>query len=180
MNKIYIFLIKTLICISIFLCLGILCKTNNNYKNYIYNKLYQEYFDFSKVKIFYNKYLGGIFPIESIGTNNLNSVFNEKLIYLESGKYEEGAILKVGYNYLVPSLSEGIVVYMGNKDKYGSTLIIEGSNDIDIWYGNICNIIVKNYDVISKGSYLGESCNDKIYIVYTKKNEFLNYEDYLI
>ena len=88
-------------------------------------------------------------------------------------------MLKVTKNYLVPNLQEGIVVYSGKKEKYGYTVIIEGNDQIDYWYGNICNTIVKMYDQVPKGSYLGESCDEKIYFVVTKKNEVLNYQDYL-
>lgn len=179
MNRIYRYLIKCMLCIGIFLCLGIICKADISYKNYIEKKIYQEHFDFSEVKSFYDKYLGGIFPIENISNSRLVSVFNESLVYQEVLDYEEGAMLKVDYNYLVPAVNGGIVVYVGEKEKYGNVVIVEGDNGIDIWYGNICNMMVKNYDVVQSGSYLGESCDNKIYVVYTKKNEFLDYCDYL-
>ena len=162
-----------------FLGLGIICKLDINYKNYIQRKLYQEYFDFSDVKVFYDKYLGGIFPIENIYNNKMQSVFYEELIYQEAITYKDGVMLKVSYNYLVPAINGGVIVYIGEKKDYGKVIIVEGNNGIDIWYGNICNVMVNIYDVVNEGSYLGEVCDNKLYIVYTKKNEFLNYADYL-
>lgn len=150
-----------------------------SYKNYIQKKLYQEHFDFSIIKGFYNKYLGGVFPIENVSDNVVTPVFNDGLVYLSNETYEDGVMLKVDYNYLVPAINRGIVVYIGEKEKYGNVVIVEGDNGVDIWYGNLCNVMVKLYDVVNDGSYLGESCDNKIYIVYTKKNEFLNYEEYL-
>ncbi|MBQ8681846.1 MAG: M23 family metallopeptidase [Bacilli bacterium] len=179
MKRVYFFLIKGLVCIILFLGLGIACKLNVDYKNYIYEKVYQDHFDFSGFKDLYNKYFGGIFPIENIYFEKAKLVFNEKLVYQGVESYEDGVMLSVGYNYLVPAVNSGIVVYLGEKDKYGNVVIVEGDNDIDIWYGNLCNNMVKLYDVVSNGDYLGESCDNKIYIVYTKKNEFLSYEDYL-
>lgn len=177
--KIYLFIIKSLLCIIIFLVLGIVCKKDINYKNYVYKRLYQEHIDFSSMKAFYNKYLGGVFPIEDVFSTNSKAVFNEELVYQSINSYEGGAVLGVNYNYLVPSTSKGIVVYIGEKEKYGNVVIVEGDDGVDIWYGNLCNTMVNIYDVIDRGTYLGESCDEKIYIVYTKKNEFLDYKDYL-
>lgn len=179
MNKIYFLIIKFLVCIILFLSLGIICKSNVEYKNYIQKKIYQEHFDFFQVKFFYDKYLGGIFPIENISNNAVVSVFSEDLVYQSFDSYKDGVMLDVDYKYLVPVIEKGLVVYVGEKDDYGNVVIIEGENGIDIWYGNLCNIMVKIYDSVSGGSYLGESCDNKIYVVYTKKNEFLDYKDYL-
>lgn len=179
MRKIYIYFVKTLICIILFLGLGIVCKLDIRCKDYIHKKLYEDYFDFSGVRLFYNQYLGGVFPIDNVSFHGLVSVFHEDLHYLKSEDYEEGVSLSVDYNYLVPATDKGIVVYVGEKDKYGNVVIVEGDTGVDIWYGNLCNIMVNLYDSVDSGSYLGESCNNKIYLVYTKKNEFLDYHDYL-
>ena len=179
LKKIYFWGIKNLICILLFLVLGIICKLDKEYSNYIYNKIYQEHFDFSIAKDFYNNYFGGIFPIESVFMSSLESVFHEDLIYQEIGDYEDGAVLKVDYNYLVPVMNSGMVIYIGEKEKYGNVVIIEGNDGIDIWYGNLCNCMVKLYDVVYSGDYLGEVCSNEFYIVYTKKNKFLDYKEYL-
>ena len=50
---------------------------------------------------------------------------------------------------------------------------------IDIWYGNINQSSVKLYDYVEKGNLLGETIDDKLYLVYQKNNKFLNYSDYL-
>lgn len=179
MNKIYMFFIKSLLCLCVFLILGIVCKLDNNYKGYIQKKLFQEYLDFSCISNFYEKYLGGIFPVGKISSGGIMSVFNDGLVYHDALKYEDGVMLLVDYNYLVPAINGGIIVYIGEKENYGKVVIVEGNDGIDIWYGNLCNIMVNIYDSVGSDSYLGESCNDKIYLVYTKKNKFLNYEDYL-
>lgn len=179
LKKIYYYLIKTLICVCLFLVLGIICKVNINSKNYIQKIFYQDCLDFSNIKVFFDKYLGGVFPFDGVVTGGIKPVFNEDLFYQEAIQYKDGAMLKVDYNYLVPAVNGGIVVYIGKKDGYGNVVIVEGNNGIDIWYGNLCNIMVNIYDVIGDGSYLGESCDNKIYVVYSKKNEFLNYVDYL-
>ena len=107
------------------------------------------------------------------------SVFNEKLQYSSVSDYENGAILEVDKNYLIPNMEKGIVVYIGEKDKYGNVVMVENESGVDIWYGNVCNAMVSLYDNLDSGSYLGESCDDFIYLVYSKKNDYLDYHDYL-
>lgn len=173
-------MIKYLVCIVMFLILAIICKSNINYRQYIYGSIYEECFDFSEVRNFYNRYMGGVFPIDSVNLNKTSSVFNEKIVYKEIHDYEDGAMLEVDYNYLVPTIRDGIVVYIGEKEKYGNVVIINGDNGEDIWYGNLCNVMVKLYDGVSVGSYLGDVCDNKMYMVITKKNKFLDYRDYLM
>lgn len=50
---------------------------------------------------------------------------------------------RVSNNYLVPTLESGIVVFMGEKEGYGKTIIIEQINGIDVWYSNIEGKILK-------------------------------------
>lgn len=163
--------------IIIFLLLAILCKGNFLYKEYIYNNIYKTNISFSYFKNIYNKYLGGVLPKYNI--NNVESVFDEKISYSDSSSYENGVKLLVNSNYLVPVLKDGIVVYVGEKEKYGNVIMVEDKNGIDIWYGNICNSSVKLYDNLKTGSYVGEACNDYIYLVYSKGENYLDYNDYL-
>lgn len=179
MKVVYRFLMKLFLCIILFLVLGILCKMDVQYKEYINNKLYQESISFSSFRNFYNQYLGGVFPIENFSKMRTNYVFNEKLNYQQIKDYEEGAMLSVSKNYLVPNMEEGIVVYVGEKEKYGNVIIVENRDGIDIWYGNLCNSLVKLYDTVEAGAYLGEACEDVIYLVYTKGNNYLDYQEYL-
>lgn len=179
MKKVYLFVVKSMICMILFLVLGIICKLNYNYREYIQRMLYHEYFDFSNIKSFYDRYLGGVFPIDNISNRGVTPVFDEGLIYKDVIDYDKGAMLEVDYNYLVPTINSGLVIYIGEKEKYGNVVIVEGNDGIDIWYGNLCNIMVKLYDVVNSSDYLGESCDNKLYVVYTKKNEFLDYEVYL-
>lgn len=179
MNKIYYYFIKFLLCSCLFLLLGIICKLDNSYKIYLEKKIYKDYLDFSSVRLFYDKYMGGVFPIENSINKGVVSVFNEELNYKSLESYKDGASLEVDYNYLVPSINKGLVVYVGEKEGYGNVVIIEGDNNIDIWYGNLRNTVVSLYDFVSSGSYIGEVCDNKLYLVYTKKNNFLDYRKYL-
>ena len=179
MKKIYIFIIKTFICIIIFLSLAIIAKKNSIYKEKINKALYKNQISFSTFKKIYTHYLGGIFPLEKNNNEKIESVFNEKLEYINISPYQEGASLEVQPNYLIPNQESGIVTYIGEKEKYNKVIIIEGQDKTNIWYGNICNTNLKLYDYVEKNSYIGEPCNNTLYIVYNKEDKFLDYKKYL-
>ena len=52
-------------------------------------------------------------------------------------------MLGVEKNLLVPVLESGMVIFVGEKDNYGSTVIIEQVDGIECWYGNVTNLNVK-------------------------------------
>ena len=172
-------LIKIFSCIIIFLILGIISKKNLQYRNIIETKLYQESISFSKINEIYNKYLGGIFPIELSNNQDIVPVFNEKLIYDKIEPYKEGAKLTVSSNYLIPNQESGIVIFIGEKENYGKVIILETSDNLNIWYGNICNYNVKLYDHLNKSDIIGETCSNELYMVYKKNNEVLDYKKYI-
>ena len=87
--------------------------------------------------------------------------------------------LEVNEKYLVPNLEKGIVVFIGNKDKYNNTIVIENEDGIDTWYGNICNTTLKLYDNIETSQYIGESCNNYIYLIFKKGETTLDYNKYI-
>lgn len=170
-------IIKSLICIIFFLIIGIISKKNYQYKEIINNKLYKETISFSKFEQIYNKYLGGIFPLEI--KNEILPVFNETLNYKEIISYKEGAKLKVENNYLIPNTESGIITFIGKKEDYGTVIILQTKDNINIWYGNICNYNVKLYDHLNKGEIIGETCNDELYLIYKKNKEVLDYKKYI-
>ena len=170
------FFIKLFILLIVFFSLAIVCKENDMVKDKIVKYLYSEDISFTKIKKIYNKYLGGILPIKK--EINTEKVFNESLKYNNSSLYLDGVKLEVDDNYLVPSLSEGMVVFIGEKDGYGKTIIIEDLDGIYNWYGNIESSSLKLYDYVEKGSLVGE-VNKYLYLVFSKGDKYLNYEEYL-
>ena len=131
---------------------------------------------FTKIKKTYNKYLGGILPLKK--ELNTEKVFNEELKYDDISKYYDGVKLSVIDNYLIPSIREGMVVFIGDKPNFGNTVIIEDLEGNDIWYGNITNTSLKLYDYVEEGSYIGEA-NKELYMVFTNNDKYLNYEDFI-
>lgn len=171
-------ILRTLTVIVIFLVLAILSKSNNSYKDIIINNIYEKNLSFAKIKKLYTKYLGGISPLEKVVSKDLN-VFNETLTYSNSSLYHDGVKLEVENKYLVPIIEEGMVIYIGEKENYGNVIIIEGINGIDIWYGNLETTTIKLYDYVEKGSYLGNTKDNILYLAYQQDGNFLDYQNYL-
>ena len=172
------FVNKLLLLIVLFLINLIAMKSNTNYKELIEEKIYNNNFSFTKIKNFYNKYLGGVEALDGI-VNNTTPVFNETLTYNNESIYHDGVKLEVSTSYLVPVIEDGLVVFVGEKENYGNVIIVEGLNGIDIWYGNMANTSIKLYDYVEKGQLLGEVKDNTLYLVYSKENKFLNYQEYL-
>lgn len=171
-------ILRSLTAITIFLVLAIITKSNQTYKDIIVKNIYEKNLSFAKIKNLYTKYLGGINPLDK-KINNEIPVFSEKLTYEDSSIYHDGVKLEVSPNYLIPVQEEGMVIFIGEKENYGNVIIIEGINGINIWYGNMEKSTVKLYDYVEKGSYLGTSKDNTLYIAYQKDGTFLDYKEYL-
>ena len=168
--------IRLLIVLLLFLTALIACKCNSQIKDKVYKYLYTEDISFTKIKKIYNKYLGGIIPIKK--EVDTEKVFQEKLKYTDLSIYQDGIKLSVGNNYLVPALQEGMVVFVGDKENYGNTIIVEDLDGVRYWYGNITTSSLKLYDYIEKGSLIGETSTN-LYLVFSKDDNYLDYEKYI-
>lgn len=171
-------LTKFLLVIILTLITLITIKKDIKFKELFYKYIYEDSINFAKINEYYEKIFGSYIPFEDT-TNKVTPVFNEKLTYISSNKYLDGVKLTVENNYLVPVLQSGLVVYMGEKEGYGNTVIVQGIDGIDIWYGNVTNISISLYDYIDKKSLLGTTKDNVLYLVYKKDGEILNYEEYL-
>ena len=167
LSKLLITIIITLLCL-------IFIKKDFKFKTNFYKKIYEDSFDFGYVNKLYQHYLGSVFPLTIF--NNTKPVFDETIIIESKEQYLDGVKIKPKSN-LIPSLKDGLIIYIGEKEEYGNTIIVSGSDGIDIWYSNINNLNVSLYDYIEKGTLLGES--NELILVYKKDGEVLNYNDYI-
>lgn len=167
---------KVLIVI-IFIIFGtLIIKKSNNIKDVIYNNVYVNYINFPFIKDLYNSYLGNVIPFQNIIKEE--PVFNEKLNYKEKSKYNNGTKLILNNN-IVPIIDSGIVIFIGNKDNFNKTVIIENSDGVEEWYGNLNNINVKLYDYVNKNDILGDTYNNTLYLEFKKDNKSLDYNRFL-
>lgn len=168
---------KILITIIITLLLLIGFKIDINFKKKFNQYVYNTSFPFAKIKEFYKSYFGEDLISKKI--DNSIDVFSEELTYSKKNMYKDGVELTVSSEYMVPSINSGIVVFIGKKDHYENTVIIQQMDGIDTWYGNIDTSNVKLYDYVEKGSLIGQTKDKTLYLVFQKDGKFLDYKDYV-
>ena len=111
-------IIRILISIVLFLALSIFTRYSNKNLLLFKNHVYDQSFNFSKVSQIYQKLFGQALPAKTATLASSN-----KISYTKSSSYHDGALLE-GVNTIYPFKS-GIVVFIGNKDNYGNTIIIQ-------------------------------------------------------
>lgn len=165
---------KLLLC-TILLMIGlIITKGNSKLKFKVKNEIYSTNINFNYFKKLYHKYIG-----KYIGEKKKASKVSGEVLSYESIKNDGGkAVLKVDKNYLVPCLNSGIVVFIGNKDNLGNTVVLEDINGVETWYSNITVNGIRMYDYIAKGKIVGTSSN-KLILSFYKKGKILDYKKYI-
>ncbi|MCX4248327.1 MAG: M23 family metallopeptidase [Bacilli bacterium] len=106
-------------------------------------------------------------------------VTSEKIIYKDITKHNNSYKLVVDNNYVIKSLSEGVVVFIGNIEGLGKTVTICSNDGVNISYSNIENISVNMYDYINKNTIVGSVIDNNLYLTFEKNKEYLSYDEYL-
>lgn len=162
--------------VVIILGVMIFFKMDSDNKKIITNFLSKNNISFAKINKWYQDNLGDILPFKK---NNVKEVFNEKLEYTNLEEYKDGVKLTTKDKYLVPSISNGIIIFIGKKENLGNTIIIQSSNEVEYWYSNLDNIKANLYDYVNSGEYLGEVKDKTLYLSFYKNSEALDYKEYL-
>lgn len=165
---------RVLISVILFLCSMIFINSSESNKTFYKKHVIDSNIQFNNFTKKYNQVFGTV--IEQPETE---LVFNENLTYKKVEEFNKGYSFYVGNNYLVPTLQSGIIVYIGEKEDYGNTVIVQGVDGVDIWYGNVSLNEYSLYDYVPKGSILAESKGEYINLVFLKNGEYLNYEEYI-
>ena len=164
---------------TIILLIGlIVIKRDPALKVNIKKDVYENSAEFMKFKKIYDDYFGNIIPLNNM-LDKEKIVFDEKLAYISDEKYKDGVKLTVEDNYLVPTLQEGIVVYIGEKENYGNTVIVEQTDGVDVFYSNLKEINVKLYDYLGQGELIGEVNNNYLYLIFQKEGNVIDYKKYI-
>ena len=175
------FIFKCLVCCVMVIGLLIAIKKDPTIKEKLNNKVFKSNFSFASINKWYKDRFGEIFPFDKITIDDEVEVFNEKFHYKEASLYKDGVKLTVSSNYLVPIRKSGIIVFIGEKDNYGNTVIVQQVDGVDVWYSNI-NVYTENvklYNYVEEGSLLGEAKGDYVYLVFQKEGKFLDYKEYI-
>ncbi len=178
-NCFYKFIIRVMFVVLITLICLIGFKKDVGFKNLFYSKVFNSHFSFVSVNNYYKKIFGSPIPFSDFFLKREQSVFNEKLSYSSSNSYYDGVELDVCDNYLVPSIDEGMVIFIGDKENYPNTIIVSSLDGVEIWYSNVTVNNVSLYDYVGKGDLIGSSLSNKIYLLFLKNGEILDYNDYI-
>lgn len=178
-NSLFIFMTKFLITALLTLILLIGTKQSPKLKQEVYKHVYDTNFSFAYFNQLYQKTFGSPMPFSNFLKEPIQATFKEKLTYKKQEAYKEGVKLSVAKEYLVPIKNSGLVVFVGEKEGYGNTVIIGQMDGIDLWYGNLKEVNVKLYDYVEEGSLLGEALDQTLYLVFKKEGTALDYKEYL-
>lgn len=136
------------------------------FKSFIVDKVLNSTIDFS----FVNKLSNKVTNVFKTSNNTLPVVKEENN---RKERYKDGIKYIVNKGASVNIKDSGIVTYIGNKDGYNNTVIIQQSNGYYAWYGNIKEE-VKLYDYIESGSKIGETLTNEYYYILLKDNKPVN------
>ena len=168
----------TKILLSIILVLGctIYVKLSPDNMAWFKENIFESNLTFTKINNWYHEVFGNVLPSvteqqDLTASSNIQNVSREP--------YLDGFKMSSTKNSPVTSIQSGLLVFMGEKEGYGNTFIIQGVDGVDIWYGGIGDTDFKLYDYVEKDSILGNTTEDYYYLIFKKDNEFLTYEDYI-
>ncbi len=165
---------KVLLSVILVLSCTIYMKLSEENKEFFKKNIFESNLAFTKVNSWYHDTFGNILP--TVTEPKEEMVSGTDVISKE--KYLDGYKVEVSKGTPIKSLAGGLFVYMGEKEGYGNTYIIQGVDGVDIWYGGITDTNLKLYDYIDAGTILGVSSEDVYYLAFQKNGEFLSYEDY--
>ena len=175
-KKLKKYISKILISIIFLLVSIIYIKLSDNNKKFYESIFLENSISFTKVNDWYQKYFGNVIPVPNVVDDT--PVFNEDLTYKDKTDYLNGSLITVSNDYMVPVMQSGIVVFIGEKEGYNNTIIIQGIDGVDIWYGNIDNTNLNLYDYVKKGDLIGNVNDNSLYLVFMKDNNYISYEEY--
>ncbi len=167
-------IIRVLISIILFLGISIFVNYSDNNLLLFKNNVYDKTLKFNKISNLYNKYFGNV--VNKPSPEKVVNVSKE-INYTEFNAYKDGVKLS-GVGAVYPFKS-GIVVFIGNKDDYGNTIIIQGMDGIDYWYSNVEDIGIKLYDYVESDNIIANAKDNILYLVIMKDGKYLDYENYL-
>lgn len=63
--------------------------------------------------------------------------------------------IETGIDTTVQALNEGTVTFIGEKEGFGNTVVIQHSDKSESWYGNLEEVDVRIYEAVKKGTKVG-------------------------
>lgn len=167
------FLLLIVICLVSLIAL----KANPSLKDKVYKTVFQDNLSFAKINEVYQKYFGSSLPFKT--EDKTQAVSAVSLEYIKAEDYKDGAKLIVDADYVVPSISNGLVIFAGEKEGYGNSIVIQRPDNIEIWYCNLESTSVSLYDYVKQGQSVGKAKDNTLYMVFIKEGKTLDYQKYI-
>ena len=163
LNKLLISIIIVLVCL-------ILCNFSTSFRENFEYRVLEENMKFNDFNKIYNKFASGV--QEEILVNGIDNDISYEEI---DGRYK----FNYGVNATVEVLMPGIIVFIGDKDDLGDTIIVQGNDGVDIWYSGVTMKEYSLYDYVSKGDIIGISDDVYVTISIYDNGKLVDYEEYI-
>ncbi|MGJ7920558.1 peptidoglycan DD-metalloendopeptidase family protein [Neobacillus sp. LXY-4] len=167
-----VFLFKLLAAACLFLGLAILFRNEtsslDSARNFVKQSLDKD-FQFAAVSDWYEGKFGkplALFPVPNGESNKAEEENGLHYALPASGKiledFEESGqrvMIETAKDASVEAMGEGMVRFVGEKEGFGKTVVIQHADKSESWYGNLSDISVNLYDFIEKGKQVGTVTN---------------------
>ena len=155
-------LFQLLASVCLVLVMAIIYRTSAPWTNEargVISGVYEQEFQFASVVNWFDETIGQPFAFlpENAGKDT-GSDFSMPAsgTIMESFEHNgQGVIVKTAAAASVGTVKEGVVIYAGEKEEYGKTVIIQHADKSESWYGNLESIDVSLYEQVKKGAKLG-------------------------
>lgn len=163
-----VFLFKVMAAACLFLVMAILFRnespTLDTARKYV-TKSFEKDFQFATVSNWYEDKFGkplALFPVPEGKSDSQENTNDQQYALPASGKiledFEESGqrvIIETSKDASVEAMGEGMVRFVGEKEGFGKTVVIQHADKSESWYGNLGDISVSLYDFIEKGKKVG-------------------------
>ena len=141
------------------------------FKDYFFNNT----LEFTKINELYKTYFGNIIPEEISPTISVASTDKDYINIEEMSDSYKITLTGDTMHFL----QSGIVVFIGDKENLGKTVIIQGNDGVDIWYSNLNNVNLSMYDYVEKNTLVGEFKENVAILTFMEDGNYISYENYL-
>lgn len=170
-----VFLFKVLASACLVLIVAIIYRSPSekavSVQQYVKHTMEQE-FQFAAVSDWYEDQFGkplALLPAKNADEESENEVASGSQYALPaSGKILEDfgdngqrIMIEIGKGAGVEAMNEGLVHFVGMKEGFGKTVIVQHGDKSETWYGNLDKIDVNLYEYISKGAKVGTAMDSE-------------------
>lgn len=170
-----VFLFKVLASACLVLIVAIIYRSPSekavSVQQYVNHTMEQE-FQFAAVSDWYEDQFGkplALLPAKNTDEGSENEVASGSQYALPaSGKILEDfgdngqrIMIEIAKGAGVEAMNEGLVHFVGMKEGFGKTVIVQHGDKSETWYGNLDKIDVNLYEYISKGAKVGTAMDSE-------------------